>query len=167
MVRAPHFFISLFLSLAHVSDYNMLPGGREITIQFSPTRCHLAKSMTKNWRCVCCNKGMKKHGKKRVPRSETLEMLGDDTLNDDNEEEEVDEDRFIITKEEEELIEKGDLVALPVSMCLVCKKGGLRHYAHQECFATLKEDGGICPLCKCPLSKRILDRWCDMPSHFK
>ena len=79
-------------------------------------------------------------------------MLGDDKLNDDNEEEEDGDFDFIITKEEEELIEKGALMKLPLKMCVVCEEGGLRHYAHKECLKVLKKEGGTCPLCKHPES---------------
>lgn len=122
--------------------HGMLPaGGRDLTIHFSPTRCHLAKKCSRSWFCVCCNKGKKKRVNK-AKRSDAVENLGDDQLADDDE-----IGDFIVTEEQEKEEEKGPIIAISTDLCSVCRDG-LRHYAHRSCLEELEAEGKQCPLCK-------------------
>jgi SNF2 family DNA or RNA helicase len=115
-------------------------GGRDVTINYSPTRKHLSRSLCNPKRCVFCkyNRPEKNfEGKKRRSQNDILENLGDDLLMDDDysmEEDHIDDD-------------KGELVEVPPEYCTLpnIKEGGLRHFVHEDCLDDVKYEG--CPLC--------------------
>ena len=155
----------------------MLPGGRDFTIQFSPTRCHKAKQLNNKWFCVCCNRGKKPKpsGKSQSRDHEARRdhqpdyddddtdlrdfIVDDDSDGDDEEraeeeeEEEEDQDSTVTTDGSEddsaaEAAALGPLVPIPLDVCIICQENGLRHYAHEFCLMALEESSERCPYCK-------------------
>lgn len=152
MLRKKQLFEQLLATFACMRMcliHGVIPNGRDFTIQFSPTRCQLANTLSKPWFCVCCGGGNKKNNKKPT-RSDISELLGDDNLVDD------DDDDFIAPEDEEpeELLDKGDIVEIPLGLCHLCNTdNGLRHHAHSACLERLEE---CCPLCEKLVSRAQL-----------
>ena len=136
----------------------LLPGGRDWTIQFSPTRCHLAKNLSKPNRCVCCGFDDKRPQKARA-RSDVLENFGDEMLDESDEDDawsfEAEEDDEENGREKV----KGKIVEIPVELCSLpnVRVGGLRHFAHESCLECLETEGIDCPLCTKLFERARLD----------
>jgi len=128
----------------------MLPGGREYTKQFSPSRQHLRAMEERSKSCVCCDQSMRpsipvasddddgngnKRGKQRRLRSKT-------NVDELAEGEEVNDDAVEMIREEEE-----ELVPLPCSLC-GARDGDVSHFAHADCIEKLKAESESCPRCK-------------------
>lgn len=149
----------------------MLPGGREVTIQFSPSRRHLLKREECPKRCVLCSGSYptqtaekfaaKKAGigvKEEEEEDDDQPMLGLDArvrremdLDDD----ELDDEDAIDAMNNADDKKKGPLVELGPDMC---KANGsdCRHFAHERCLEVFleKNSAGDCPRCY-DLSSRI------------
>ena len=131
----------------------MLPNGREITIQFSPSRRHLAAQHVSTDSCVYCNQLMRptvpldnsvdnddEEGLRgqRVP---LLDLdLDDPDVNDD-------EDRGRARKQKNS--RKGKLIKFPHKFC--CKNeddSKMGHFIHTQCLASFRAGGAArCPRC--------------------
>ena len=136
--------ISLAALMRMALIHPVMPGGgRDYTINYSPTRRHLSGNLCNQKRCVCCrfcpetNLTKKKKKTSATIRDAVLENLGDDQLMGDDESD---------TEDEIYDIEKGELIELPVEYCSLpnIREGGLRHYVHEDCFEAM---AGTCPLC--------------------
>jgi hypothetical protein len=117
----------------------LLPaGGRDLSIHFSPTRRHLAKSQAKPYLCVCCGR---KKGKKTRKRADALENLDDNGLN------QSDDDASIGEDDDQQKKGRGEIVSIPQELCLL-QEGGVEHFACEGCLEKLETDGLTCPKCK-------------------
>jgi hypothetical protein len=139
----------------------MLSVGREISIRFSPSRAHLLHNHEKKKQCVCCkafkdmNNG-KDSGdesddikppaqpKDRRPRvHNNLNM----NLEDADEEEWDDDDEEDFDEDDDEDASKGAIIPLPVDLCNF-SEDSCRHFAHEHCIESMREDALTCPVCK-------------------
>jgi hypothetical protein len=128
----------------------MLPGGREFTKHFSPSRRHMISGETKKDVCVCCSQSLRptiqiirpddeeskekaKEKRKRVRQHRDLD-LDDENLDD----EEIDD----LEREEEE-----ELVPLPASICKL-SSSDCPHFVHENCLEGMIEGGDSCPRCE-------------------
>lgn len=135
----------------------MLPGGREYTKQFSPSRRHMRASEERQNVCVCCHRNMrpsihlpvddekKKNGRLRARATLRHEMEeGADTVDDDADE--------LVDDDAEEL------VPIPGRFCRSAK-GPVRHYAHEVCIHKMltTKDSIRCPRCpRCQHAERSM-----------
>lgn len=133
----------------------MLPkGGRDWSIKFSPSRCHLVKRLEQPHRCVCCGRYEKKRAQKKYDK-EILDLFADSDMPDSDGEE--DDDDMTRQAESEADLEKsltgckGKIIEIPRH---ICQNVGtrLRHYAHEKCLPALQrddaeKDGIGCPKC--------------------
>ena len=144
----------------------MLSFGREVSIQFSPSRAHLLHKCEKSKQCVCC-KAFNQSNKEKVKTEEgedskpvtggrredakhasgvrrrartdwNMDLDDSDTEDDDEAEEVLDED--------DDASSKGEIVLLPGDLC-DWSDGPCRHFAHEECLEVMRQDGGTCPRC--------------------
>lgn len=149
----------------------MLPGGREVTIQFSPSRRHLLKRQERPKRCVLCSGSSyptqtadrfaaKKAG--RVVKQEEGEdgepMLGLDAhvrAEMDLDDDELDDEDAVDAMNNVADAKKGPLVELGPEICQA-HRSDCRHFAHERCLEVHreKECTGGCPRCY-DLSSRI------------
>lgn len=122
----------------------LLPGGRLWTVQFSPTRHHLASSMPRATHCVCCSQGKKK--------SVSVQHID---LDEDMDDDDFDNSESFDIEETNEVVDKGKLVPLDANLCTLHAYTGFAcHFVHEECMKSLvlRE----CPLCKFPRSVEFL-----------
>lgn len=130
----------------------IVPHGREITKQFSPSRRHLLPAEERSKMCVCCNEQLrpsvplppKAHeetpeGDEASSNSFGNRRVLDDgfTLEDDNDNN--DDDALLAHEETKE-----ELVPLP-SEC--CDSPKVKHFAHKKCLEALKQLREKCPRC--------------------
>jgi SNF2 family DNA or RNA helicase len=148
--------MALMSNMRSANIHAMLPGGREYTKQFSPTRQRLRSMEERPKSCVCCDQIMRPSI--RVPecadedkektngnkRRKTRRRFRGGTANIDEMEEfrEIDDDAVEMHEEEEE----EELVPLPCSLC-EARDGPVRHFAHEQCLETLKAARASCPRC--------------------
>mmetsp|Transcript_63633 Transcript_63633/g.74544 ORF Transcript_63633/g.74544 Transcript_63633/m.74544 type:complete len:491 (+) Transcript_63633:184-1656(+) len=138
----------------------VLPGGREVTIQFSPSRRHLLKREERKDKCVCCqvfpsersdnfkrqkDKEMKKKyaGYGLVGIDEKYHIfndLDDEECNDSNV-----QDQCSTKRNREE--SKYPIEAIKDENICHAANSGCLHYAHQLCIQNLVRDGRKCPRC--------------------
>ena len=110
-------------------------GGREWSIQFSPTRCHLARKLEQPHMCVvCCRKQTTKIPRKKYSPEIADLFYGEDTPNSDGEDE--------APLHQQVLNSKGKLTRVPLSVCSA-SPSSVRHWAHEGCLAHLEK----CPRC--------------------
>lgn len=69
-----------------------------------------------------------------------LEDADEEEWNDDDEAEEV-------LDEEDEEASKGPIIPLPGDLCIFAEDK-CRHFAHEQCVETMRDDGLSCPVCK-------------------
>eukprot|EP00977_Amphora_coffeiformis_P000601 scaffold134_cov94-Amphora_coffeaeformis.AAC.7 len=123
----------------------MLPGGREWTIKFSPSRRALVGNESRPSVCVCCNRTMRPSirllkidpsdrtiNKHAVSVNPSVEEFESGTLDDDD-------------LDEVEFEKKEKLVPLPFPMCKSIS--GLRHFVHKRCLENMEEENTSCPRC--------------------
>lgn len=151
------------MSLIHPA----LPGGgRDWTINFSPSRRGLSEKLCDENRCVICNaidkkkraekKKQKSHGDQTV--ADALENLQDDQLQgDDDIFDDIIEDDDKTNVSMDEIVDKGEIIEISREHCWLpnIRNGGLRHYAHEKCLemmeacsSSLSAGSPACPLCK-------------------
>ena len=121
----------------------MLPGGREWTLQFSPTRRHLIRNESRPSVCVCCNRTMRPsipvlqrsgNTPKRDKQAGSINASVEDFENgmDDDDVNDCD-------------IDQEKLVPIPYPQCRSIT--GIRHYAHLICHEKMKQENTNCPRC--------------------
>lgn len=130
--------MSLMSSMRQANTHAMLPGGREWTITFSPTRRHLVSKESRISVCVCCNRNTRPS----IPICDGRvghKIKNSSSLNPGFEEFEngLDDD----DPEDCENEENGGLDPIPA---LYCRSRRVRHYAHPKCLEEIT-DG--CPRC--------------------
>jgi hypothetical protein len=135
----------MFFSKRSSNIHAMIPGGREFTKAFSPTRRRLIASEQNSKACVCCNQslrpsipipdddkkkssGRSSRRKKRVATEFDMED-GQDSNDDDDDE--------LVEEEENEALQ-----AIPM-----CSATTISHYAHASCIKKLTAEGAACPRC--------------------
>ena len=153
----------------------IIPGGREITIQFSPSRRHLVKREENKNQCVLCSgrgyptqraeefakrRAAEENGDAFIADEDYLNLVGADArvrremdLDDD----ELDDEDVLIGTNTRVNKEKDQLVELNHDNDIVCQAAGsdCRHFAHKKCLAVFRGNGGTqCPRCY-DLSSRI------------
>ena len=142
----------------------LLPGGREYTIKFSPSRRHrvglLAKDISET--CVFCQR-FPSQGKEKKDD----ELLNFATVTEDEELQDADFDAAGKQRgKKDETEKKGKLVPLDFDICHAT--GSCRHFIHEKCLKQLQndsEDELKCPRCK-DLQSRLsidLDRATEIP----
>jgi len=144
----------------------LLPGGREFTINFSPSRRHLvtklAKEISRN--CVCCQrfpsqikeKNEDKNARKDIVTEEdAAELSNFAAATDDEQLQDADFDagnqggKKDTSKKKLRKKDLGELVPLDSDICHATEE--CRHYIHEECLKQLQEDSEDelkCPRCK-------------------
>ena len=154
----------------------MLPRGRELTIQFSPSRRHLLKREERPKVCVYCDsdpsrkKDSDSHsGSHSGSDSDSNSHSGSDSDSDSDSSRRVqtdimdldvdgldDEDDLEVAKSSNEDKKKGPILPLGPDICQV-SESDCRHFAHKRCLAIHYEEGGTaCPRCN-GLTSRIHD----------
>jgi len=150
----------------------ILPGGREVTIQFSPSRAHLLKQQENKNKCVLCcetyptqtaeNFAKKKAGNVKNGDDEgkgNIKMLGLNTqvrsdmdLDDDelDDRDELDDEDGIGAMKNVKDKKKGPIVLLGPDVCQA-HLSDCGHFAHEKCIEVYR---GECPRC-IDLSSRI------------
>lgn len=132
----------------------MLPGGREFTKHFSPSRRHMLSSETKKDVCVCCSQSLRptiqiekpdddeakekakekdKERRRKIRQQQNIDDLDQDNLDDDD----IDD----LEREEDAV-----LLPLPASICKFATSE-CPHFAHEECLEDFLERGDSCPRC--------------------
>ena len=139
-----HNMMCLMSCMRAACIHAMLPGGREWTMKFSPTRRGLIRKESRPSVCVCCNCTMR-------PTVPLLQMNVDkkkwnkhtDSINPSIEEFEdgIDNDDDVSDYK----VEKEELVPIRFPLCK--STSGLRHYAHAECHEKMKQEKTGCPRC--------------------
>ena len=145
----------------------MLPDGREVTVQFAPSRKHLLRLMERKDACVlCCGKypsqkaedhAAKMAGVKSEESDEEFQQMLEMTaqsLSDDNVLDDEYEDLRTIKPTKKGDDKRGPIVELGPD---ICKAAGSAccHYAHESCIELFRENGcDECPRCK-DLASRI------------
>jgi SNF2 family DNA or RNA helicase len=146
----------------------MLPRGRELTIQFSPSRRRLLKREERPKVCVYCDSDPSRE-KDSDSDSDSESNSGSDSDSDSdssgcvrtdimdlNVDDLNDEDDLEVTKSSNEDKKKGPIIPLGSDICQV-SDSDCRHFAHKRCLAIHYEEGGIaCPRCN-GLTNRIHD----------
>jgi len=137
----------------------ILPGGREITILFSPTRRHLlskCKEAAKDT-CVCCTKFPSQYiaGKKSNEAAEDELDLSSNDMDNGTGDVDLGDDFAVQTGRNRRNVlrakrantELGILVPLDSSICHAPDK--CKHYIHEKCLKRLEEhtDRITCPRC--------------------
>jgi len=126
----------------------ILPGGREFTKRFSPSRKHLIAMEARPDACVCCNQGMRPslpipkdvNGLFDTYYNRNVRAQRDFDLDDENlDDDEIDD----IGARDAKVV----LQPLPASLC---SQAGTecQHYAHKECIERMIEGGLSCPRCQ-------------------
>jgi hypothetical protein len=129
----------------------ILPGGRELTMRFSPSRQHLVHRQARPDLCVCCSQGTRpsipialdeKRFKKDFDENRRFQGqrdidLDDENLNDDD----IDDD--VLGQRDEKIV----LTPLPSTLCSQADSE-CQHYAHDECLARMEANGEACPRCQ-------------------
>ena len=139
----------------------ILPGGREITIQFSPTRRHLIGNLASEMRdkCVCCQRYPSQQQPKSEQKSdviseaETAALAGMAVAADD---EDLQDNSFgassnTTTKSSKKRNKKDDRKLVPMDAEFCFAADGCPHYVHEDCLEDLKmncDDELKCPKCK-------------------
>ena len=126
----------------------ILPGGREFTKRFSPSRRHLISMEARPDVCVCCNQGMRPS----IPLPKNAQGFND-TFENRNFRQQRDIDLDDENLDDDELDDIGTrnkkvvLTPLPRSLC---SQGDTEchHYAHDECMERMVENGDSCPRCE-------------------
>jgi hypothetical protein len=125
----------------------MLPGGREFTKQFSPSRRHTVSSEAKKDVCVCCNQGLRptikivrpedEEGKEKAKeRRRKVRQHRDLDLDDEDlDDEEIDD----LERETDEA-----LVPLPANICKLASSD-CPHFVHEQCLEDMVDS---CPRCE-------------------
>ncbi|KAL7547901.1 hypothetical protein ACHAWF_011183 [Thalassiosira exigua] len=140
----------------------LLPGGREATMCFSPSRRHLLNREEKKDKCVfCCDHypsqkarefdaKMADKVKEEVGESvyQDLLQLAEGTRLDDDIMEELDEELSINVRTGKRDDEKGPIVELGSDYCRAAGSE-CRHFGHESCIENVKAEGGdlFCPRC--------------------
>ncbi|KAL7499275.1 hypothetical protein ACHAWT_006896 [Skeletonema menzelii] len=144
----------------------IVPGGREITIQFSPSRRHLLKREEKKEQCVLCSgrsyptqraelfaarRTAEENGEEFIVEDDHLNLVGADArvrTEMDLDDDELDDEDVLSGGDSRTNKEKGQLVELTHDN--ICKAAGsdCRHFAHEKCLSAYLENGGSeCPRC--------------------
>ena len=155
--------VMAYFSLARESIIHpILPHGREITIQFSPSRCHLAGQQIKTEACVCCSQ----LHRPAIPLTVTAKADDDEEslegdygpgidldLQDTNDNDNV--VRFRGRKRKNER-NKGPFVRVPPLYCQKYDKDSdVGHYVHEKCLKNFEESSPTrCPRCE-DLERRV------------
>ncbi len=145
----------------------VLPGGREITIQFSPSRRHLLKREENKEQCVLCSgrsyptqraeafaarRAAEENGDEFIADEDYLNLVGVDAsvrAEMDLDDDELDDDDVLIGSNTRANTGKGQLVELNHDND-ICQAAGsdCRHFAHKKCLEVFLENGGNqCPRC--------------------
>jgi len=147
--------MAIMSNLLSSNIHAMVPNGREFTKQFSPTRCHLLKEEQHPRSCVCCDQKMrstipvvadkdkvngKRSGRMMVQRRRAL--LDTEILEEGEEYSDNDDGDMLLVEEDEELSR------VPFEFCSAAREGDIRHYAHEECIALMKQSNESCPRCQ-------------------
>jgi hypothetical protein len=143
----------------------VLPRGRELTIQFSPSRRRLLKREERPKVCIFC-----------VSDPSRVQEVRDEDSDSDDEHQELgfnsggrvrtnidlddddldDEDDLEATESNKEDKKKGPIIHIGPDLCQV-SESDCRHFAHERCLAIYCDDGGTtCPRCD-GLTSRIHD----------
>jgi len=138
--------IAYMSNMRSASIHPILPGGREYTKQFSPSRRHLIK-MERPKTCVGCDLATRPSipcakeenstdegvsVRRRSRFSTNIDALAEGEDNGDDEDEMVDEGKA------------EGLVGVPRSLCKVAQ----RHRAHENCIKKMVDAGESCPRCR-------------------
>lgn len=150
--------MAFLANMRKVLIHPMLIGGRELSIQFSPSRHKLLARQEKPKECVCCkafNKKKKEEADAGAQDSKPPARTGrrgrrrnasdwDMNLDDDH----LDDDEAEFSGDEEDVDEeKGPIIPLPCDLC-DWSDGPCRHFAHEKCAEVLREEGNTCPNCE-------------------
>lgn len=144
--------MAIMSSLRASNVHAMLPGNREQTMQYSPSRRHLRSREERPKSCVCCDQNMRPSIPIVVPgddecgdrssRKNRHRFRGGTANLDEMEEfKEVNDDAVEMYEEEEE-----ELIPLPCSLC-EARNGPVNHFAHESCIDTMKMACESCPRC--------------------
>ena len=151
----------------------IIPGGREITIRFSPSRRHLLKRQENKDQCVLCSgKGYPTQRAEEFAARRACEESGDEFIENEDyfnllgldahvraemdlDDDELDDEDVVLTHNNTRVIkDKCPLVELDLDVCQAAGSECL-HFAHKKCLAVFLENGGHkCPRCY-DLSSRI------------
>jgi hypothetical protein len=127
----------------------MIPGGREFTKAFSPTRRHLISNEQNKKACVCCNQSLRPslpipddHKKKSSGRRSSRKKRVATDFDMEDGQDNNDDDDDLAEEEEDEVLQ-----AIPKSKSL-CRAGAeISHFAHESCIEKLISEGAACPRC--------------------
>ena len=125
----------------------MIPKGRELTIQFSPSRRNSAQVRAKicndlKQECVICE-NFPSQSKDSEDAMKAMAHENTDNMSEDFEEmDDADSDKGKKKKGRKYKI-NSPLVEVPEEFCS-CKSTGFQHYVHEECLEKLE---GTCPRC--------------------
>lgn len=152
--------------------HSVIPGGREITIQFSRSRQHLLKGEEDKEKCVLCSgrsyptqraelfaarRAAEENGDEFIVEDDYLNFDGADAhvrTEMDLDDDELDDEDMLIGSNSREKKEKGKLVELDHDLCRAAGSD-CRHFAHEKCLAAFLENVcSECPRCY-DLSSRI------------
>jgi SNF2 family DNA or RNA helicase len=144
----------------------LLPGGREITIQFSPSRRYLLKREENKEQCVLCSgrsyptqraeafaarSAAEENGGEFIADEDYLNLVGADVrvrAEIDLDDDELDDEDVLSGSNTRVNMKKGQLVELNDNG--ICQAAGsdCRHFAHKKCLEVfLEHDGNQCPRC--------------------
>ena len=140
-------------------------GGREMTIQFSPSRRHLLKREEDKDQCVLCSgrryptqraelfaarREAEENGDEFIAEDDHLNLVGIDArvrTEMDLDDDELDDEDVLSGGGSRANKNKGQLVELSHDICQAARSD-CRHFAHKDCLAAYLENGGSeCPRC--------------------
>jgi len=173
--RAKSTFLVLMARMTQMrasTVHPILPGGREMTILFSPSRRHLLPNceIENKRKCVYCSNypSFKEQDFKKMNDEEANEVLNDMDVTEDNEEfRNVD---FEFSNNSGNLEKDIDeLIPLNSSKCYASKE--CKHYIHRGCLEKL-EGESICPRChdlevRMNISKEQFTNCCTYCKHIR